>query len=89
MTSNDSMLTSFGDSGDHDHITYGDNRRGRITRLGRIAIIKDFSNSNVLYVEYLSFNLLSVAQLCDFGLMCTFDMYCVIVFHEKRQIFDI
>jgi hypothetical protein len=62
-----------------------DNTRGRVVGLGRIAITKDFSISNVLYVESLSFNLLSVAQLCDFGLMCTFDKYGIKVFHEKDK----
>jgi hypothetical protein len=85
MTDIDSMFTSLGDPGDHDHVTYGDNTRGRVAGLGRIAITKDFSISNILYVESLSFNLLSVAQLCDFGLMCTFDKYDVIVFHEKDK----
>jgi hypothetical protein len=85
MTNNDSMFTSLGDPKDHDHVTYGDNTRGRVAGLGRIAITKDFSISNVIYVESLSFNLLSIAQLCDFGLMCTFDKYGVIVFHEKDK----
>jgi hypothetical protein len=66
MTSNDSMFISLGDPGDHDHITYGDNTRGRVTSLERIAITKDFFISNILYVESLSFNLLSITQLCDF-----------------------
>jgi hypothetical protein len=69
MTGNDSMVTSLGDPRDHDHVNYRDNTRGRVAGLGRIAITNDFSISNVLYVESLSFNLLSVAQLCDFGLM--------------------
>jgi hypothetical protein len=85
MTGNDSMFTSLGDLGDHDHATYGDNTRGRVVALEKIAITKDFFISNVLYVESFSFNLLSVAQLCDFGLMCTFDKYGVIVFHEKDK----
>jgi hypothetical protein len=85
MTDNDSMFTSLKDLRDHDHVTYGGNTRGRVAELGKIAITKDFSISNVLYIESLSFNLLSVAQLCDFGLMCTFDKYGVIVFHEKDE----
>jgi hypothetical protein len=85
MTDNDSMFTSLGDSRDHDHVTYGNNTRGRVAGLGRIAITKDFSISNVLYIESLSFNLLSVVQLCDFRLMCTFDKYGVKVFHEKDK----
>jgi hypothetical protein len=85
MTDNDSVFTSLGDHGDHDHVTYVDNTRGRVTSLGRITITNDFSISKVLYVESLSFNLLSVAQLCDFRLMCTFDKYGVIVFYEKDK----
>jgi len=65
MTSNDSMFTSLEDPSDHEHVTYGDNSRGKVFGLGRIAISKDLSISNVLFVEYLSFNLMSIAQLCD------------------------
>ena len=65
MTGNDSMFTSLEDPGDHEHVTYGDNSRGKVFGLGRIAISKDLSISNVLFVEYLSFNLMSIAQLCD------------------------
>jgi hypothetical protein len=85
MTGNNSIFTSLGAPGDHDHVTYRDNTRGRVMGLGKIVITNDFSISNVLYVESLSFNLLSVAQLCDFGLMCTFDKYGVIMFHEKNK----
>ena len=73
MTGNDSMFTSLEDPVDHEHVTYGDNLRGKVLGLGRIVISKDFSISNVLFVESLSFNLISIAQLCDLGLTCTFD----------------
>ena len=72
-TGNDSMFTSLEDPGDHEHVTYGDNSRGKVLGLGRITISKDLSISNVLFVESLSFNLISIAQLCDFGQTCTFD----------------
>ena len=65
MTDNDSMFTSLEDPGDHAHVTYGDNSRGKVLGLGRIAITKNLSISNVLFVESLSFNLISIAQLCD------------------------
>ena len=42
--------------------------RGKVLGLGRIAISKDLSISNVLFVEALSFNLISIVQLCDLGL---------------------
>jgi hypothetical protein len=85
MTDNDSMFTILGHPGEHEHATYGDNSRARIVGLGRIVITKDLSISNVLFVESLSFNLLSITQLCDLGLICTFDKNCVVVIHEKNK----
>jgi hypothetical protein len=38
----------------------------------RIAISNDHNISNVLLVESLNFNLLSIAQLCDLGFKCIF-----------------
>jgi hypothetical protein len=85
MTGSDNLFTSLRDPGDHYYVTYGDNTRGRVVCLGRIAITKNFSISNVLYIKSLRFNLLFVAKLCDFGLMCTFNKYDVIVFHKKDK----
>jgi hypothetical protein len=56
----------------YDSITFGDNRKGKVKGLGKIAISNDHSISNVLLVESLNFNLLSVAQLCDLGFSCNF-----------------
>jgi hypothetical protein len=85
MTDNDSMFTTLGHPGECEHVTYGDNSRARIVGLGRIVITKDLSISNILFIEYLSFNLLSVAQLYDLGLICTFDKNDVVVIHEKDK----
>ena len=46
-------------------ITFGDNSKGKVKGLGKIAISNDMSISNMLLIERLNFNLLSVAQLCD------------------------
>ena len=85
MTGNDSIFTTLEDPGDHEHVTYGDNSRGKVLGLGRITISKDLSISNVLFVEALSFNLISIAQLCDLGLMCTFDKNGVVVTFEEDK----
>jgi hypothetical protein len=53
-------------------ITFGDNSKCKVEGLGKIAISNDLSISNVLLVESLNFNLLSVAQLCDLGFKCIF-----------------
>jgi hypothetical protein len=38
MAGNDSMFTSLGDPGDHDHATYGDNIRGRVVALEKLQL---------------------------------------------------
>jgi hypothetical protein len=53
-------------------ITFSDNSKGKVKGLGKIAISNDLSISNVLLVESLNFNLLSVAQLYDLGFKCIF-----------------
>jgi transposase InsO family protein len=67
------------DCSNYDSITFGDNRKGKVKGLGKIAISNDHSISNVLLVESLNFNLLSVAQLCDLGFSCNFTVDDVII----------
>ena len=60
------MFTSLDeDVGNHEHVTFDDNLKEKVVNLGMVAITKDVSISNVLFVESVSFNLLSIAQLCD------------------------
>jgi hypothetical protein len=69
LTKNGRMLSSIDNEGSEcDKITFGDNSKGKVKGLGKIAISNDLSISNVLLVESLSYNLLFVAQLCDLGL---------------------
>ena len=56
-----SINTSGND--EFDSITFGDNGKGKVKGLGKIAISNDMSISNVLLVQSLNFNLLSMAQL--------------------------
>jgi hypothetical protein len=71
--------TSEEDCSSFDNIAFGDNRKGKVKGLGKIAISNDHSISNVLLVESLNFNLLSVAQLCDLGFSCNFAIDDVII----------
>jgi hypothetical protein len=48
------------------------NGKGKVKGLGKIAISNDLSICNVLLVESLKFNLLSMTQLCDLGFKCIF-----------------
>jgi transposase InsO family protein len=74
MTGDSRMFNSIksNDNNEFDSITFGDNGKGKVKGLGKIAISNDMSISNVTLVESLDFNLLSVAQLCDLGLKCIF-----------------
>ena len=40
--------------------------------LGKVAITLEHSITNVLHVDSLSYNLLSVSQLCEMGYNCLF-----------------
>ena len=46
--------------------------KGEVLGLGKIAISNDNSISNVLLVNLLRYNLLSVSQLCKMGYNCLF-----------------
>ena len=55
------MFTSLNEEVDgQERIIFGDNSKGKVKGLGKVAISNDHSISNVLYVASLSFNLLSV-----------------------------
>jgi hypothetical protein len=80
MTGNPWMFTSLDENVDgQDKFTIGDNSKGKVQGLGKVAISNDLSISNVLLVAPLSFNLLSVGQLCDLCLQCLFTPTEVVV----------
>ena len=74
MTGDARMFNSINtnDNDGYNSITFGDNYKGKVKGLGNITISNDLSIFNVLLVESLNFNLLSVAQLCDLGFKCIF-----------------
>jgi len=74
MTGDLRIFNSINTSDDNgvDSITFGDNGKGKVKGLGKIAISNDSSISIMLLVESLNFNLLSVAQLCKLGFKCIF-----------------
>ena len=74
MTGDARMFNSINTNGNdgYDSIIFGDNGKGMVKGLGKIAISNDMSISNVLLAKSLNFNLLSLAQLCDLGFKCIF-----------------
>ena len=78
------MFTSYSPTtNSNDNIVFGDNSKGEVIGLGKVAISLDHSISNVLHVDSLSYNLLSVSQLCEMGYNCLFTDKGVEVF--KRE----
>ena len=65
------MFNSIDTSGksDYENITFDDNGKGKVKGLGNIAISNDMSISNVLLVESLNLNLLSVDSIAYLELM--------------------
>jgi hypothetical protein len=64
-------------------IVFGDNNKGDVIGLGKIAISNNTSISNVYLVESLRYNLLSVLQLYEMGYNCLFTNVGVIVFRRE------
>jgi hypothetical protein len=66
MTGDKSMSTSYTSMpSSNENIVFGENVRGDVIGLGKIAITLEHSITNVLHVDTLSYNLLSISQLCD------------------------
>ena len=66
FSSLDEKVIGYGD------IIFCDNIWGRVEGIDKIAISNDNSLTNVLLIDSLQYNFLSVTQICDFGYKCTF-----------------
>jgi hypothetical protein len=71
----------------NENIVFRDNSKGGVLGLGKVAIALEHSITNVLHVDLLSYNLLSVFQLCEIGYNCHFTYKGVEVF--RREDFSI
>src|SRR5438132_13297668 len=72
MTGENSMFSSLQLNHDAQEIVLGDSGKGEVVGVGKIPISNDQSILNVLLVDSLSYNLLSVSQLCEMGYNCLF-----------------
>ena len=60
-------------------VTFGDDDKGHIIRIGKIQIIPQTCLENVLYILGLKYNLISISQLCDRGYKVFFESSLCIV----------
>jgi hypothetical protein len=83
MAGEKDMFTSFEENNSSsDTIMFGDNSEGRVLGYGKIAITTDQSISNVLLVDSLDYNLLSISQLCEMDYNYLFTNKGVTVFRR-------
>ncbi|XP_042983258.1 uncharacterized protein LOC122312662, partial [Carya illinoinensis] len=67
-------------SKEEGHVTFEDNSKGKIVGIGKIGNESSLIIEDVLLVEGLKHNLLSISQLCDKGFTVTFKMdKCIIL----------
>jgi len=86
MTGEKNLFTSIEyDNIPKEIIVFGDNSKGEVIGLGKIALAHDNSITNVYLVETLGYNLLSVSQLCGMGYNCLFTNESVTVFRRDNS----
>jgi hypothetical protein len=64
-------------------IVFGDNSKGDVIGLGKIALSNDNFISNVYLVETLGYNLLLISQLREMGYNCLFTNEGVTIFRRE------
>ena len=70
----------------HQYVTYGDNNKGRILGNGVIGNGSSFNIKNVLLVEGLKHNLISISQLCDKGFKVMFEPNSCLIYDAQGSI---
>jgi hypothetical protein len=84
MTGERRMFTSFKKNYcPSDCITFDDNSQGNVLGFGKITITTEHSISNVLLIESLDYNLMSMSQLCEMGYNYLFTNKGVTVFRRN------
>ena len=72
MTGEEDIFHSLQLTQEAQEIVFGDSGKSKVIGIGKIPISDQQSLSNVLLVDSLSYNLLSVSQLCGMGYNCLF-----------------
>ena len=72
MTGDESLFQEL-DRKKSGNVSFGDNSKGIIRGIGTIGNNSHTQIKNVLFVENLKFNLLSICQLCDKGFRVCFE----------------
>ena len=84
MTGDQSLIKVF-ESKKGGNVTFGDGSKSQIKRKGIISLPRLSDIANVLYVEGLRVNLLSISQICDQDFMVLFSKRKCFVMDESRK----
>ena len=72
---------------DEGTFIFGDSNKGKIKGIGEISIDDDVLVTNILFVEGLHHNLISISQLCDNQMIVAFHRIgCNILDEETREL---
>ena len=86
MTGGEGVLDQFiEDVNKSSCITFGDNSKGKVLGYGKVVISKDLCLENVMLVETLGYNLLSINHLANAGYDSHFSKYYVKVFRSDNH----
>ena len=83
MTRENDMFQTLYLNQESQEIVFGDSGKGEVIGIGNIPISNHQSLSNVLLIDSLSYNLLSVSQLCGMGFDCLFTSMCVKILRKE------
>ena len=84
MTRDRSLFKVF-DSKKGDNVTFGDGSKAQIKGKGIISLLRLPDITNVLFVEGLKVNLLSISQICDQDFMLLLSKWKCLVMDESRK----
>ena len=83
MTGSKEMVKDLRSNSSNVQVTYGDGATSKVLGLGKVIITPDLSIVDVMLVETLSYNLLSVRQLAIMGFATFFDIDIVTLLWRK------
>ena len=83
MTGSRSLLTELRPNHLNTTVSYGDKSKSKVLGLGKVVVTPDVSLVNVMLVETLGYNLLSVHALATMGFGTYFDVGIVVLMWSK------
>ena len=85
MTGGKEVLEQFiEDVNSNSSITFGHTSKGKVLGRGKLVITKELSLENIMLVESLGYNLISIYHLCCMGYDSYFTRYYVKVFRSDN-----